>query len=266
MQVAVGSQNMDLEVSQSLQAVRYGRHARGKLAGVGDDRKVASQAVAVLGDVGLEIDAADLFLTLDQELDVHRQRPGRLEPGLCRLQVSEHLALVVRGPASIKVAVADCRLERRREPGLQRFGRLDVIMAVDEQGGFTRGPEPFRINNRMALGGDQLGFQPHRGQIITDEGCRPLGIGIVVRLGADAGNPDQSFELRFEVVPMPLEIRVHLFQRHERPPFRVPDILQVPRSGPSRCPILDPAHGTGFRQRIPPAGEAQTYAAQSRPV
>ena len=175
MKVAVGSLDVDLEVGQSLQAVGDGRHARGELAGVGDDRVVAGQTVAVLGDVGLEIDAADLFLTLDQELDVHRKRPGRLEPGLGGLQVGEHLALVVGGPSGVEVAVADGRLERRREPGLQRLGRLDVVVAVDEQGRLARGSEPFGIDDRMPLGGDQLGFQPHCRQIVADEGRPPAG-------------------------------------------------------------------------------------------
>ncbi len=90
----------------------------GKLTRIGNDRVVAGKAVTVLGEVSLEIDAANLFLPLDQELDIHRQRPGRLQPSLRGLQVGEHLTFIVGGPASIKVAVANRRFEGRREPGL----------------------------------------------------------------------------------------------------------------------------------------------------
>ena len=139
MEVAVGPLDEELEVGQPLQAVGDRRHAGGELAGVGDDRVVAGQPLVVLGDVRLEVGPADLLLALDQELDVHRQRAGRLEPGLGGLQVGEHLPLVVGGPPGVEVAVADGRLERRREPGLQRLGGLDVVVAVDQDRRLARG-------------------------------------------------------------------------------------------------------------------------------
>ena len=260
MQVAVGPLHVELEVGQPLQAVGDGRHARGELAGVGDDGVVAGQPVGVLGHVGLEVDPADLFLTLDQELDVDGERPGRLEPGLGRLQVGEHLALVVGGAAGVEVAVANRRLERRREPGLQRLGRLHVVVAVDQQGRFARRTEPFGVDDGVPLGGDQLGFQPHRRQVVADEVGRSPSVGVVIRLGADAGNPDQVLELLFEVGPMLLEIGVHSIQRHSRPPFRV-RILQVPRCGPSCVP--DP--GSCVKGRVSPANPACREHAPLRP-
>ena len=76
MEVAVRPLDEKLEVRQPLQTISDGRHAGSKLAGVGDDRIVAGQPAVVLGDVSLEVGAADLLLPLDQELDVHRQRSG----------------------------------------------------------------------------------------------------------------------------------------------------------------------------------------------
>ena len=175
---------------------------------VGDDGIIAGKLLVVLGDIGLQALAANLLLTLDQKLDIHRKLAGRLQPGLHRFQMREHLPFVVGRPPGVEVAVANGRLERRREPWLQGLRRLHVVVAIHEQGWFTRGLEPFRINQGMAFGRDQLGLQSHRGQIVADEGSRSPRIGIVVRLGADAGNPDEVLELCFEVISMLFEIRV----------------------------------------------------------
>ncbi len=88
-------------------------------------------------------------------------------------------------------------------------------MAIDEQGGFARGSKPFRIDQRMALGRDQLGLQTHRGQIVADKRCRSVRIGIMIGLGTDTGDPDQILELRLEVITMLFEICVHWLVCHE---------------------------------------------------
>jgi hypothetical protein len=50
---------------------------------------------------------------LDEELDVHRKIAAALEERLDRLDVHEHLALVVGGAPRVDLAVANGRLERR---------------------------------------------------------------------------------------------------------------------------------------------------------
>src|SRR5437867_2130921 len=74
--------------------------------------------------------AAVLLLPFDQKPEVD----GRaVAAGLDRLEETEHLPLVVGGAAGEQLAIAHRRLDRRRGPLVQRVGRLDVIMPVDEQ-------------------------------------------------------------------------------------------------------------------------------------
>ena len=69
----------------------------------------------------------------------------------------EHLALVVGGAAGVEVAVAHGGLERGREPGLKRLGGLHVVMPVDQQRRLAGRTQPFGVDDRVALGLDQLG-------------------------------------------------------------------------------------------------------------
>ena len=112
-QIAVGPLDQDLEVRQSLEAVGDRGDPRRELAGVGDDGIIALQPLVVLAHVGFEAGPPDFFLTLDQDLDIDRQRARCLEPRLDGLQMSEHLALVVGGSPGIEVAVLDRWLKRR---------------------------------------------------------------------------------------------------------------------------------------------------------
>ena len=136
-EVRLGAVHDQLEVGQTFEAVGDRGHAGGELAGVGDDRVIAAELRRVRRDVGFQVRAADLFLAFDQELDVHRQAAAGLEPGFGGLEVGEHLPLVVGRAAGVEVAVADGRLERGGEPGLERLGGLNVVMAVDEDGGLA---------------------------------------------------------------------------------------------------------------------------------
>ena len=165
--------------------------------------------------------------------------------------MSEHLPLIVGGSPGVEIPVADGRLERRREPWLERLGRLDIVVAVDQERRLARGTQPFGVDDRMPLRRDQLGFQPHGRQVVANEGRRSLRILVVIRLGADAGNPDQVLELLLEVAPMCLEVRVHPLQRHARPPFRVRTTCKLLPTAPSlrldevsRASPANPAYGT----------------------
>ena len=58
-----------------------------------------------------------------------------VERRLVGLEQAEDLALVVGGAARVEPAVAHGGLERRPDPLVERVGRLDVVVAVDQQGG-----------------------------------------------------------------------------------------------------------------------------------
>ena len=77
-------------------------------------------------------------------------RPAVAHPGLGGLEVHEELALVVAGAARVDPLVLVARLERRADPLLERVGRLDVVVAVDEdRGGVVAGVQPLRGDDRM---------------------------------------------------------------------------------------------------------------------
>ena len=105
-------------------------------------------------------------------------------------------------------------------------------MSVDQHGGLPRGAEPFAINDRVPLGFDQLGLDAHRRQLVANQNRRPPGIGIVIGLRTDTGNPDQILELLFEDAFVRLEIIIQPVHGHGSRPFPVL-VLEKPR-GSSR--------------------------------
>ena len=93
---------------------------------------------------------ADFLFAFDDQLDVDRQLAGLLEVRLDRLEVHEHLALVVGGAARVDLAVADRRLERRRFPQIERIDRLHVVVAVEQDRRRARRMEPVAVDDRIA--------------------------------------------------------------------------------------------------------------------
>jgi len=95
--------------------------------------------------------AADLFFSFDQEFHIYRQRALRLEIRFNRFQVNECLSFVVRCAPCKQVITPNCRFERRRGPEFQGFGRLHIIVAINQKCRFPGGIKPIGIDNRMAL-------------------------------------------------------------------------------------------------------------------
>ena len=217
-QVAVGALHQDLEVGQPFQPVSDRGRSRGKLAAIGNDGVVAGEPLGLLGHIGFQVCPANLFLALDDELDVHRQLARGLEPRLGGFQMREHLAFVVGGAAGVEIAVALGGLERGREPRLERFGGLDVVMSVDSSVGLPGRTQPLGIDDRVALGLDQLGLEPRSWPDRRAPRRRPARVGVVIGLGADAGNADQGLELLLEIAPMGLQIGLHASHIHHRLP------------------------------------------------
>ena len=138
-------------------------------------------------DEVVEVDAADLLLALDEELDVERQAAALLQVRLDRLDVHEHLALVVGGAARVDLAVAHGRLERRAGPQLDRIDRLHVVVAVEEDRRLAGRVQPVAVDDRVAGRVDQPDvLQAGRPQRLG----RPLGgaahVAGVLRQRADA--------------------------------------------------------------------------------
>ena len=94
-QVGAAAAQVDLEVDQAAQAVADRRHAAREHRRVGDDDDVGVELVLVGADEVVEVGAADFLLAFEDELHVHRQAAVLLQVRLDRLEVHEHLALVV---------------------------------------------------------------------------------------------------------------------------------------------------------------------------
>ena len=103
----------------------------------------------------VEVQAADFLFAFEKHLDVQRQSSGLLHVRFDRLEVHEDLAFVVGGAPRVELAFANGRLERRRFPELERVDRLNVVVAVEEDGGRAGSVQPFAVDDRIAGGLDQ---------------------------------------------------------------------------------------------------------------
>ena len=135
MEVAVGSLDPDLVIEEAAQRRGDGRRLGIPHAGVADERDVGGKLAAMGLDPGRQMLGAALFLALDQERDVERQRSRHRLPGPARLDEGHHLAFVVGGAARDNRLAAvgkgrDPRLERRRLPQIERIDRLHVVVTV----------------------------------------------------------------------------------------------------------------------------------------
>src|SRR5882762_3905494 len=114
---------------------------------------------------------------------------GKFLERLQRLQMNVDLALIVGGAAAVNVAVANGGFEGRSGPKMKRFGRLDVIVAVKEDGGLARCVEGFGIDQRVQRGGhDFHGRETGRAQVVGDPTCGALDVRLVLGFSADAGD------------------------------------------------------------------------------
>ena len=124
---------------------------------------------------------------------------GRPQPALQRLDVGEHLPLVVGRASSVKIPRPDRRLERRRAPFIERFGRLDVIVPVDQDGAFPRRVQPVGSDDRVVSGVVQLDvLQSDRAQLAGQPDRATPDIAGMPRLRADAGKADEFGKLSDE--------------------------------------------------------------------
>ena len=93
-----------------------------------------------------------LLVALEDDAEVDGQVADP-QPRLGGAEVHVQLALVVAGAARVHDVVLVPRLERRPDPLVERIGRLDVVVAVDQDGGLVRaGMEPVGGDHRVAAG------------------------------------------------------------------------------------------------------------------
>ena len=113
-------------------------------------------------------------------------------------EVGHHTRLVVGGAAAVEPAVAFRRLERRARPLVVPAGGLDVVVGVEQHRGAAFGPGEMRDDRgRATLRRDDPDLGGARPARQLGDGLRAaagvLGVG---RVGPDAGDADESFEVR----------------------------------------------------------------------
>src|SRR5260221_13797949 len=98
-----------------------------------------------------------------------------------------NLALIVGGAAAVNVAVANGGFGGRSGPKMERFGGLDVIVAVKEDGGFAGRVKGLGIDQRMQRGGhDFHGRETGGAQMVGDPTRGALDVRLMLGFGADA--------------------------------------------------------------------------------
>ena len=151
----------------------------------------------VLFAEGRQVFGAHFFFSLDHKLDVAGQGLG-LHHGLEGLEVHVHLTLVVAGAPrkdgafGVPLGFFDDGVEGPRFPQLDGVGGLDVVVAVDQDGGQCRVDDFFAVYDGVALGGaafSLVGYGLEGGLRHELGGC--LDVLLVGRIGTDRGNAQE---------------------------------------------------------------------------
>jgi hypothetical protein len=95
MQIFVWTNEVDLHVGKSAQAVADGRHILRKHRRIRDQHQICFQQLFVFLYKFLEILAADFFLPFNEKLEIHRKRAVVPEIRFNAFQVNQHLAFVI---------------------------------------------------------------------------------------------------------------------------------------------------------------------------
>jgi hypothetical protein len=110
--------------------------------------------------------------------------------------VNVNLTFVVGSAASKQISVADGGFERRRSPKLEGFGRLNVVVAVEKNGGLAGSFERFGVDERVEICGNDLNRIKSGGtQLVGYPRGGALDVRLVLALGADAGNAHELQQL-----------------------------------------------------------------------
>ena len=197
-QVGGRAAQKDLHGGNAAEALGQGGITFGHHAGVRNGDDVAAEFVAPRADEVIQMRTARLFLALNEEDEVDRQRAFLAEEVDGAEQMGENLAFVVGRSAGKDALVAEGRFEGWGGPEVKWFFRLDVVMSVYEHGGFSRGLGSVSQDGGVSAGFAHLGFEP----AVAEEGLEPPGagphLGGVVGFGRD-GRKAQELEEQVEI-------------------------------------------------------------------
>src|SRR5260370_26282178 len=145
MKVASRAGDLDLVIIESAQAVRDGRRVLRQHGCVGNNESVGLQFFLVLLHIIPKADAADFFLSFDQDFYVDGKLAVYFLQRFERLQMEVHLAFVVGGAAAEEISIANGRFECGRSPKLERLGRRHSIGSLKKNRGLAPALKTFAI-------------------------------------------------------------------------------------------------------------------------
>src|SRR2546428_2179444 len=138
-----------------------------------DRRALRAQDLLVRVHEGGEMRAPDLFLPLDDELQIDGRPPFDGLPRLDREELHDQVAFRVRAAATPEFAVLDRGIERVSLPFVQRVDRLDVVMLVHQQRRLPFVDDHLAEDDvRAALRRDLTGLEAVLGEEPSHEGGR----------------------------------------------------------------------------------------------
>lgn len=172
-EIVGGAGHLELQRGDSPQCVGEGRIGVRGHAGVRNHDDVAGQIFLMLFEERFKVSTADLFLSFDEEDDVHGQFLAAGQQFSQTEDMRQNLAFVVGRTPGEDPSLPNDRFEGRSFPQFQRLGRLHVIVAVDEHSGLGRVLRCAGDHGGMAAGFPDLGCQSQRGEL----GFQPFGTG-----------------------------------------------------------------------------------------
>ena len=184
-------------------AGRPGPHSR-----VRHDCRIRPQRGFVARDKRPQPGASPHFLfALENAFHIHGQGALRFEIGLQGLHVGEELSFVVAGAAAVEIVVLDNGIKGRCLPLGERFGRLDIIVSIDKNGGPATGTLPRCIDDGVALGGQDTNLlKTDAAQVSRQPRRASAEIAGVPWLVADAWEADELFQFLNKARTMPASI------------------------------------------------------------
>lgn len=194
--IGFGASAFDFRIDQTAQADAERREIGREEFGIADQGEIRFELFAFFANVGSDGFASYFFFAFHDDFEIERELAAvSLHEGFEGLHLHPELALVVDGTARIDIVIALGRFEGRRDPFVERIGRLDVVVGVAENGGLAGSVEPVGIKKRVAAGGNDLDvFQSNALHVGGNEFGGALNVGFVFCESADAGDAKKIFE------------------------------------------------------------------------
>jgi hypothetical protein len=194
--------HFQLDAEGTAQGFGHCRAAGPQHRHIGHDGGIGPPGVLVVGDEIAQVGAADLLFAFEDALHIDGKRAGAAQPAFERLDVGEHLSLVVGGATAVEAVAAQGRRKGRRDPVCERLRWLNVVVPVDQDGRSTRDVQPVRRDDRMVPRGNHPHvLQTDRPQVNGEPVRAAPYVCRVNRLRADAGETDERSEFGHKARP-----------------------------------------------------------------